>query len=70
MQTIPENCLLYGHIGKVDIWSLGITCIEFVEGKPPLADTHPIKAIQIIPTREPPKLEVIYALCILLFDSD
>eukprot|EP01114_Cavostelium_apophysatum_P000892 TRINITY_DN10780_c0_g1_i1.p1 TRINITY_DN10780_c0_g1~~TRINITY_DN10780_c0_g1_i1.p1 ORF type:complete len:350 (+),score=49.07 TRINITY_DN10780_c0_g1_i1:203-1252(+) len=43
-----------GYDAVVDIWSLGITCIEMAEKYPPLWDLDPMKALFIIPTRPPP----------------
>jgi serine/threonine protein kinase len=44
----------YDH--RVDIWSLGITCLELAEMHPPLSDVHPMRALFLIPTRPPPTL--------------
>ncbi|CDK27010.1 unnamed protein product [Kuraishia capsulata CBS 1993] len=45
-----------GYTDKVDIWSVGITTIELVQGKPPYSDEDPMKALVQIPNRAPPVL--------------
>ncbi|XP_071946618.1 serine/threonine-protein kinase TAO1-like isoform X2 [Antedon mediterranea] len=42
--------------GKVDIWSLGITCIELAERKPPLFNMNAMSALYHIAQNEPPSL--------------
>ncbi|CAF3982142.1 unnamed protein product [Rotaria magnacalcarata] len=42
--------------GKVDIWSVGITCIELAERKPPLFNMNPMSALYHIAQNEPPTL--------------
>eukprot|EP00800_Vazella_pourtalesii_P020796 TRINITY_DN750_c0_g1_i1.p1 TRINITY_DN750_c0_g1~~TRINITY_DN750_c0_g1_i1.p1 ORF type:complete len:925 (-),score=255.72 TRINITY_DN750_c0_g1_i1:272-2836(-) len=41
---------------RVDIWSLGITCIELAERKPPLFHMHAMSALYHIPQKPPPFL--------------
>ncbi|XP_051535881.1 serine/threonine-protein kinase TAO1-B-like isoform X2 [Myxocyprinus asiaticus] len=43
--------------GKVDIWSLGITCIELAERKPPLFNMNAMSALYHIAQNESPNLE-------------
>lgn len=50
----PEIILETGHDTKADIWSLGILAIEMAEGKPPLAEVHPMRAIYQIAQNPPP----------------
>jgi len=49
-QVKGYNCL-------ADVWSLGITIIEMAELKPPLSDIHPMRAIMLIPQKQPPSLQ-------------
>jgi serine/threonine kinase 3 len=41
--------------GKADIWSLGITILEVVEGRPPHFNVHPMRAIFMIPMKPAPR---------------
>ncbi|CAL9684137.1 unnamed protein product [Knipowitschia caucasica] len=43
--------------GKIDIWSLGITCIEFAERKPPLFNMNAMSALYHIAQNESPTLQ-------------
>jgi serine/threonine protein kinase len=36
------------------VWSLGITLLELAETNPPLHEVHPMKALMMIPMRDPP----------------
>ena len=42
---------------KVDIWSLGITCIELAERKPPLFHMNAMSALYHIAQRDSPTLK-------------
>ncbi|KFO22195.1 Serine/threonine-protein kinase 3 [Fukomys damarensis] len=51
----PEAIQKTGYNCVADIWSLGIISIQMAEGKPPYADTHPMRAIFMMSTNPPPR---------------
>jgi len=53
----PEIVMEQDYDFKVDIWSLGITCLELALGKPPMANLHPMRVLFLIPQQQPPRLE-------------
>jgi serine/threonine protein kinase len=42
---------------QVDIWSLGITCIELAKQKPPNSHLPPLRVLSMIPMQPPPRLK-------------
>ena len=51
----PELIQETYYNGKADIWSLGITIMELVEGHPPHFNVHPMRAIFMIPMKPAPR---------------
>lgn len=54
--VICENSKTVPYSSACDIWSFGITLIEFAEIKPPNSDLHPIKVLFKIASSPPPRL--------------
>uniref|UniRef100_A0AAQ5Y6R0 Serine/threonine-protein kinase TAO3 n=1 Tax=Amphiprion ocellaris TaxID=80972 RepID=A0AAQ5Y6R0_AMPOC len=55
--------------GKVDIWSLGITCIELAERKPPLFNMNAMSALYHIAQNDSPTLHFV-DYCLLKIPQD
>lgn len=64
----PEVIQEVGYDCMADVWSLGITSLEMAEGKPPYADIHPMRAIFMIPTKQPPSFRQPDQWCDLFKD--
>eukprot|EP01119_Soliformovum_irregulare_P012756 TRINITY_DN3338_c1_g1_i1.p1 TRINITY_DN3338_c1_g1~~TRINITY_DN3338_c1_g1_i1.p1 ORF type:complete len:734 (+),score=190.55 TRINITY_DN3338_c1_g1_i1:180-2381(+) len=53
----PELIRGQNYDQKVDIWSLGIMCMEMAEGEPPYMDFPPLRALFLITTKGIPELK-------------
>ena len=51
----PEVISGTGHNTKADIWSLGITALELIQGRPPLSNLPSLSVLMKIPTEPPPR---------------
>ncbi|XP_072936347.1 neither inactivation nor afterpotential protein C-like [Epargyreus clarus] len=49
-------CTEEGYDNRADVWALGITTIEMVDGKAPFQDMHPTRALFQIVRNPPPSL--------------
>jgi serine/threonine protein kinase len=52
----PEAISRDAYTVSTDIWSVGIVCLEMLEGAAPLQDIPPMKAVTMIPHRPAPRL--------------
>ena len=55
----PQVILNKNYDTKTDIWSLGITCMELVEGEPPYGDLKPEEVMEKIANNPPKASDII-----------
>lgn len=53
----PELIKAENYDMKVDVWSLGILCMEMLDGEPPYMDVPPVRALFLIVTNGTPPIE-------------
>ena len=53
----PELIKGEDYDAKIDIWSLGITCLEMADGEPPHMREAPLRALLLITISGTPKLK-------------
>eukprot|EP01083_Nonionella_stella_P289569 985378_1 len=52
----PEVLKQNNYNQKADIWSMGISIIEMADGRPPLSNLHPLRALLQIPSNPSPQI--------------
>eukprot|EP00494_Astrolonche_serrata_P001197 UN01203 len=66
----PEVIKGSSYDTSADIWSVGITAIEMVKGRPPRSDLHWMKTLMTIPEADAPELEGDFSSELKSFISD